>query len=103
MKLKRESGFILYEFLISLIILGVVLSTLLQMLPNLLMARHQLTQEQLIFNQIYQLKDELLYQQKTFPDTLYFDSPLPYKITFSPHQVCAHYPLGATYEKTLCL
>ena len=92
MKLKRESGFILYECLISLIILGVVLSTLLQMLPNLLMARHQLTQEQLI-----------LYQQKTFPDTLYFDSPLPYKITFSPHQVCAHYPLGATYEKTLCL
>lgn len=103
MKLKLESGFILYECLISLIILGVVLSTLLQMLPNLLMARHQLTQEQLIFNQIYQLKDELLYQQKTFPDTLYFDSQLPYKITFSPHQVCAHYPLGATYEKTLCL
>ncbi|MTM68024.1 type II secretion system protein, partial [Turicibacter sanguinis] len=34
---------------------------------------------------------------------LYFDSQLPYKITFSPHQVCAHYPLGATYEKTLCL
>lgn len=103
MNLNREAGFILYECLISLIILGVVLTTLLQMLPNLLVARTRLTHEQLIFNQMYQIKDQLLYQQQEFSETLYFESPIFYQLTISNQQVCARYQLGATHEKTLCL
>lgn len=103
MKHHHENGFILYEALISLIILSVVLTTMIQTLPHLLTLRSTLTQEQLIFHQIYEIKDQLLYQQKNFPDTLHFSSPVSYRISISEKKVCAHYVLGEDNEKTMCL
>lgn len=103
MKRQQEKGFILYECLISVIILSVVVTTMLQMLPNLLLTQSKLAHEQLIFNHLYQIKDELLYQQKNFPALLQFTSPIPYQINISADQVCASYTLGVSHEKTLCL
>ena len=103
MKQTHEGGFILYECLISLIILSIVLTTMIQMLPHLLTLRSTLTQEQLIFNQLYEIKDQLLYQQKSFPDTLHFSSPISYRISILEKRVCAYYILGETNEKTICL
>lgn len=103
MNQHRESGFILYECLISVLILSLVLTTLLQVLPNIFLTKTTLNHEQLIFNQVYQLKDQLLFQQTLVQESMQFISPIPYQIIISDTQVCAHYTIGVSNEKTICL
>jgi len=99
----NQKGFILYECLLSLVILSVVLTTVIQLLPQISTAKVELEHEQSIFNQLYSLKDQLLFQGLSIDSELTFTSPIPYRVTIEQQSICATYFKGDVHEKKLCL
>lgn len=99
----NQKGFILYECLLSLVILSVVLTSVIQLLPQISAAKVELEHEQTIFNHLYSLKDQLLFQGLSTDSELTFTSPIPYRVTIEQQTVCATYFKGDAHEKKLCL
>lgn len=99
----NQKGFILYECLISLIIFSVVLTTLIQSLPQLLITKRALEHEQSIFHHLYTLKDQFLFHDLNLNSDLFYTDPIPYRVTLEQQTLCAVYHEGASNEKKLCL
>lgn len=99
----NQKGFILFECLISLLILSVITSTLVQTLPTLLNSKVTLEHEQTIFNELYRVKDQVLFHGLSIDSDRFYTHPIPYRIVPSQQQLCAVYSKGVNHETKLCL
>lgn len=99
----NQKGFILFECLISLLILSVITTTLVQILPTLLKSKVALHHEQIIFNELYQTKDQFLFHGLSLDFDRLYSYPIPYQIVPLGEQLCAIYSKGVAHETKLCL
>ncbi|MBQ1787123.1 MAG: type II secretion system protein [Turicibacter sp.] len=98
----NQKGYILIECLISLMILSTVCLCLVYTIPNLLVIEKQLATEQLIYQKLYEIKDQSLFYETDFETPIHFNNPISYIVTKQGEKWCATYKRGDTDEKMLC-
>ena len=98
----NQKGYILIECLISLMILSTVCLSLIYTIPNLLLMEKQLETEQLIYQKLYEIKDQSLFYETNFETPMHFNHPISYIVTKQDEKWCATYKRGDTNETILC-
>ncbi|MDE5977191.1 MAG: type II secretion system GspH family protein [Turicibacter sp.] len=102
MKSINQQGYILTECLIGLVILSTIAMTLVQILPSLLVIKHDLEIEQQIYHKLYELKDQSFFYQKDITYPLTFSTPISYTVSQTEKTLCATYKRGDHSDKTIC-
>lgn len=87
----------------SLFILSVVVVSLIQTLPKLVVLSRQIEVDQLIKSNLYHISDQLLNKQHEPFDVLTFTTPIPYVITSEEAQMCASYTWENANEFKFCV
>ena len=98
----NQKGYILTECLISLMILSTVCLCLVYTLPNLLVIEKQLEIDQVIYQKLYEIKDQSLFYETNFEIPIHFNDPISYTVTKQGGKWCATYNRGDTDEMLLC-
>ncbi|HAX72426.1 MAG TPA: hypothetical protein DCY20_02750 [Firmicutes bacterium] len=99
----KEKGFVLFDCLISLIILTVVICSFLTVLPVLFKVQKDMKLDHEVKTNLYAIKHQLLDGQLAIFTEMSLNSPVAQIITNSEKGLCTTYTRRDGIEKTYCL